>query len=98
MINIGLMSLIMDGGGEALGQPNLTVNTPEQEGPDVSGQGAPLEIGTDGLPGDRRQAQFFCAKIGHKQTSCKLYGKDWTRILFYQRFTRGLSIFMKNSG
>jgi hypothetical protein len=35
MINIGLMSLIMHGGGEALGQPNLTVNTPEQEGPEV---------------------------------------------------------------
>jgi hypothetical protein len=35
MINIGLMPLIMDSGGKALGQPNLTVNTPEQEGPKV---------------------------------------------------------------
>jgi hypothetical protein len=35
MINIGLMALIMDGGGEALGQPNLAVNTTEQEGPKV---------------------------------------------------------------
>jgi len=31
MINRGLMALIMDSGGEALGQPNLTVNSPEQE-------------------------------------------------------------------
>jgi hypothetical protein len=31
MINLGLMPLIMDGGGEALGQANLTVNPPEQE-------------------------------------------------------------------
>jgi len=29
------MALIMDGGGKALGQPNLTVNTPEQEDPEV---------------------------------------------------------------
>jgi hypothetical protein len=31
MIKIGLMPLIMDGGGEALGQANLPVNPPEQE-------------------------------------------------------------------
>jgi hypothetical protein len=41
---------------------------------------------------------LFWATIGPKQTSWQLYGMDWTRILFYQRLTRGLSIFMKNSG
>jgi hypothetical protein len=35
MVNIGLMALILDGSGEALGQPNLTVNTPEQERPKI---------------------------------------------------------------
>jgi hypothetical protein len=35
MVNIGLMALIVDSGREALGQPNLTVNTPEQEGAEV---------------------------------------------------------------
>jgi hypothetical protein len=98
MVNIGLMALVVDSGREALGQPNLTVNTPEQEGPKVGGQGASLESGPDGLAGDRRKTQLFWATIGHKQTSCRLYGMDWTRILFYQRLTRGLSIFMKNSG
>ena len=98
MVNIGLMSLIMNSGGKALGQPNLTVNTPEQEGPEVGGQGAPLEIGPDGLPSDGRKTQLFWATIGHKQTSCGLYGMVVSHLPFYQRLTRGLSIFMKNSG
>jgi hypothetical protein len=69
MTNIGLMPLIMDGGGEALGQANLPVNTPEPEGSNVCGPGAPLEIGPDGLSGDGRKTQLFWATIGHKQTS-----------------------------
>ena len=35
MVNIGLMPLIMDRCRETLGQTNLTVNTPEQEGSKV---------------------------------------------------------------
>src|SRR5712692_7710020 len=41
---------------------------------------------------------LFWSRMGHKQTSCRLYGMDWTRILFYQRLARGLCFFMKNSG
>jgi hypothetical protein len=50
------------------------------------------------LPGNRRKAQLLWSRMEHKQTSCKLYGIDWIRILFYQRLTRGLCFFMKNSG
>ena len=35
MIDIGLVAFIMDGGCEARGQPNLTVNASEEEGPKV---------------------------------------------------------------
>ena len=45
-----------------------------------------------------RKTQLFWRRMGHKQTSCRLYGMDWTRILFYQRLARGLCFFMKNSG
>ena len=55
----------------------------------------PLEIRTKGLAGDRRKTPLFWARIEHKQTSCDLYGIDCTRILFYQRLTRGLSFFRK---
>ena len=48
--------------------------------------------------GHTRKTQLFWARIGHKQTPCRFYGMDWTRILFYQRLIRGLSVFMKNSG
>ena len=59
MINIRLMALIMDGVSEALGQPHLSVDLSQQEGPKVRGQGPALEIGTKGLPGDGRKAQLF---------------------------------------
>jgi hypothetical protein len=98
MINIGLMALIMDGGGEAFGQPHLTVNTPEQEGAKVRGQGAPFKIGSDSVPGNGRKTQLFWATIGHEQTSCGFSGMVVSHLPFYQRLTRGLSIFMKKSG
>jgi hypothetical protein len=41
---------------------------------------------------------LFWARIEHKQTSCGFYGMDVSHLPFYQRLTRGLSIFVKNPG
>ena len=98
MVNIGLMALIVDSGREALGQPDLAVDTPQQEGTKVRRQGPTLEIGPHRIPSDRRKAELFWARIGHKQTSCGFYGMDASHIPFYQRLARGLCFFMKNSG
>jgi hypothetical protein len=98
MINRGLMTLIMDRRREACGQSNLAVDASQEEDTKVGRQSPTLKIRPESLTGDRRKTQLFWARIGHKQTSCGFYGMDWTRILFYQRLTRGLSIFMKNSG
>jgi hypothetical protein len=98
MVYVGLVALIMDRRREALGQPNLAVDASQEEGTKVRRPGSTLESRPDSLTGDRRKTQLFWARIGHKQTSCGFSRMDWTRILFYQRLTRGLSIFMKNSG
>jgi hypothetical protein len=98
MINIGLMSLIVDSGGETLGQPNLTINTPEQEGTKVRRQRPTVEISSHRLPGDRRKAELFWVRIEPKQTSCGFYGIDVSHIPFYQRLPRGLCFFVKNPG
>src|SRR5215813_10449664 len=98
MVYVGLMALIMDRCRQACSQPNLTVNASQEEGPKVRRQGPTLEICADSLTSSRRKTQLFWARIGHKQTSCGFSRRDWTRILFYQRLTRGLFIFMKNSG
>jgi hypothetical protein len=98
MVYVGLVALLMDRRCEARGQPNLAVDASQEEGTKVRRQGPTLAIRPDSLTGDRRKTQLFWARIGHKQTSCWFSRMDWTRILFYQRLTRGLSIFMKNSG
>jgi len=98
MINLGWIPFVVYSGCEALRQTHLPIDTTEEESPKVGGQGAPLEIGTDRLPSTGRNTPLFWATIVHKQTACRLYGMDWTRILFYQRLARGLCVFMKNSG
>ena len=92
------MALVMDRCREARSQPNLTVNASQEACPKVRRQGPTLTICTYRLTGGRRKTPLCWARIGHKQTSCGFSGMDWTRILFYQRLTRGLSLFMKNSG
>jgi hypothetical protein len=98
VVKRGRMPLIMDSCCKALREPHLAVDPSQEEYAEVRRQGPTLAIRTDGLSDDRRKTPLFWARIGHKQTSCRFDGMDWTRILFYQRLTRGLSVFMKNSG
>jgi hypothetical protein len=98
MIKRGRMPLIVDSRGEACGQPDLAVNSLQQEGPKVRRQRSTLEISAHRVPGDRRKAALFWVRIEHKQTSCGFYGMDSSHFPFYQRLARGLCFFMKNSG
>src|SRR5215470_8733404 len=98
MVNIGLMPLIMDRCRQACREPNLSVHPAQEECTEVRRQGPAFEIGPDGLATDRRKTQLRWARIGHKQTSCGFSGMVGSHLPFYQRLTRGLSIFMKNSG
>jgi hypothetical protein len=98
MINIGLVSFIVDSGSEALRQANLAVDTTEQEGTKVGRQGSALKICTESLPGDGRKTQLFWVRITHKQTSCGFYGMDVSHLPFYQILTRGLCFFVKYPG
>jgi hypothetical protein len=88
----------MNCSGEALGQPNLAVNPPQQEGTKVRRPRSTFEISPHRVPGDGRKTQLFWTKIGHKQTSCGFSGMVVSHLPFYQRLPRGLSDFMKNSG
>jgi hypothetical protein len=94
----GWRPLVLSSSGKAFGEADLAVDAPQHEGTKVGRQGPACDIGPPGIASDRRKTPWFWATIGQKHTSCRLYGMDWTRILFYQRLTRGLSIFMKNSG
>src|SRR5215831_15310953 len=98
MVNIGRMPVIMDSGREALGQPDLAVDPPQQERAKVRRQGPTLKISPHRLPSDSTKAQLFWARIEHKQTSCGFYGMDVSHLPFYQRLTRGLCFFVKYSG
>jgi hypothetical protein len=69
MIKRGLMPLIMESGAKALGQPDLTIDAPEQEGTTVRRQGPTLKIGPDRLSTDRRKTQLRWARIGHNPHS-----------------------------
>jgi hypothetical protein len=84
------------GGCQACGQANLAVNTTQQEDPKVRGQGATLEIGTDGMTSHGRKRQLFWSRIGYGQTSSDLYGIERAHVLFYQRVGGSLPFFMKN--
>ena len=97
-VNRGLMPLLMDRCRQARRQPNLPVNSSQEECTEVRRQGHTLKIGTASLSTDRRKTQLLWARIGHKQTSCGLYGMVVSHLPFSQRLTRGLSVFMKNLG
>jgi hypothetical protein len=88
----------MESGSEALRQANLPVEPTAQEGTTVGGQGSPLKIGPDGLTTDRRQIPWRWARLGQKQTAGGFSGMVGWHLPCYQRLTRGLSIFVKNSG
>jgi hypothetical protein len=62
MGNRGRMLVSMDSGREALGQPDLAVDAPPQEGAKVGRQGPTLKISPHRLPSDRRTAQLFWAR------------------------------------
>jgi len=94
----GAMALSMESRRTARGQPHLTVDTSQEKRTTVRRHGSTLAIRTHGLAGDRRKTPLFGARREPKHTSCDLYGIDCTRLLFYQRLTRGLSFFTKNSG
>jgi hypothetical protein len=98
MVNIGRVPFIVDSGGEALGQPDLPVDSSQQEGPEVRRQRSALEIRTHRVPGDRRKAELFWVRRAQKQTSCDFYRMDGSHLPFYQRLTRGLFLFVKNPG
>jgi hypothetical protein len=98
MVHIRGLPLLVESGGAALRPTTLTVDTTEQECTKVRRQGSTREICTDRLTGNKRKTELFWARRGQKHTSCGFARRDWTRILFYQRLTRGLSIVMKHSG
>src|SRR5262247_4105889 len=98
MLYIRLMPLVTKSSRKALREAHLAVHTPQQEGPKVRRHGPPLDIGAYRMTRHGRKAELCWARLGHKQTSCGLDGMDFARIFFYQRLTRGLSLFVKNSG
>src|SRR5262245_30754723 len=98
MVNIGLIATIVDRGREAFGQPDRAVDTSQQEGTKIRRQRPTLEISPDRVSGNGRKTQLVWARIAHAQASCGLDGMDVSHLPFYQRLTRGLCCFMKNSG
>jgi len=98
MIHRGRMPLSVESGGEALGQPDLAVDSPQQEGTKVRRQCPTVEIRAHRMPGDRRQAELFWVRIEHKHTSCGFYGMDGSHLPFSQRLTRDVCFFVKNPG
>jgi hypothetical protein len=98
MGNVGLMPLIMNSCRQARREPHLPVHPAQEECTKVRRQGPTLEIGPASLSTDRRKTQLLWARIEPKQTSCGFYGTDIAHFPFYQRLTRGLCFFVKNSG
>jgi hypothetical protein len=98
MIDIGWVPLVLYGGGKTCSEANLPVDTTQQEGTKVRRQGSAFKIGPHGIASNGRKAKLFWSRIRHKQTSCGFYGMAALHTPFYQRLTRGLCIFMKNSG
>jgi hypothetical protein len=78
VVDVGRMPLVLHSRSKACGEANLAVDATQQEGTKVGRQGPAFEIGPYGITSDRRKTQLFWATIGHKQTSCRLYGMDWT--------------------
>jgi hypothetical protein len=96
--DIRRMPLVLYGSGQACGAATLAVDAPQPAGPKIRRHGPTVEIASHGIASKRRNTQLLWATLGPQQTSWKVYGMAWTRILFDQRLARGLSIFMKKSG
>ena len=65
MLRVGGMALIVEGLCQAVGKADLPVDAPQQQGAEIRGQGATLEVGTESEPVDRRKTQLFWDKLGH---------------------------------
>jgi hypothetical protein len=98
VIDRGLRSLVLHGSGKAFGETHLAVDATQQEGAKVGGEGPPLKIGPYSIASEGRKTSLFGRRIGHTQTACGFDGMDASSTPFYQRLTRGLCFFMKNSG
>jgi hypothetical protein len=98
MVDGGRMPFIMDGRRKAFGETTLAIDPTQQERTKIRRYGSPVEICAEGLPRHGRKTALLWARIEHKHTSCGLYGMDVSHLLFYQRLTRGLCFFVKNSG
>ena len=98
VVDRGRMPLVLHSRGKACGEAQLAIKAPEQEGAKVGRQGPAFTIGSDGSASEGRKTSLVWRRIGQKQTSCGFDAMDASPMSFYQRLTRGLSIFMKNSG
>jgi len=61
------MALIVEGLCQAVGEADLLVNPSQQQGAEIRGQGATLEVGPESEPGDRRKTQLFWDRLGHRR-------------------------------
>src|SRR5262245_47004884 len=59
MVDIRRMALVPHGGGQTLGQTNLAVDTPQQEGSKVRRQRPTIKSGADSIPRNRRKLELF---------------------------------------
>ena len=98
MVDGGRMPLIMDGRRKAFGETTLAIEPTQQARTKIRREGSPVEICAEGLTRHGRKTALLWARIAQKQTSCGLCGMDVSHLLVYQRLTRGLCLFMKNSG
>src|SRR6516165_1824472 len=87
----------LHGSSQPCGQANLVVQTAQQQGTKVRGQGPSFAISTDGVASNRRKVELFWARIAHKQTSWgfvrngvlahPILSKPYTRFVpFYEKF------------
>ena len=97
-VDRGRMPPVLPSSGKAFGEANLAVDAPQQEGPKVGRQGPTVEIGSYSIASEGKKTSLLWRRIGHKQTSWGFYGMDASHMPCYQRLTRGLCFFMKNSG
>ena len=65
VIKVGRMACIVDGGREACGAATLAIDAAEEEDTKIRGQGAALDIGTDGMTSNGMTRQLCWRRIGH---------------------------------
>jgi len=90
------MPFIMDGRRKAFGETTLAIDprTGEDQNPT---RRLPRRNRREGLTRHGGNS-VVVGENSEKQTSCGLCGMDVSHLLVYQRLTRGLCLFMKNSG